>query len=197
VLIINAFIIQLNKHVDRFITRAHAPEKILTYVTSGGADWLPQPDMNVDALTSASRETYIDDLVELITDWMDSAVDQPWEPDDYPLALIYLPQVDVKAACEAIATGQARYRMSHPDLENLINRAGYQYLRFKDVRSALEVFKLNVSLFPDSWNVYDSYGEALLKNGDRESAIFNYTKAVQLNPDSQSSNAILKKLSAK
>ena len=110
------------------------------------------------------------------------------------IALNYFPRVDVKAACEAIALEQERYQALYPNLVNSINRVGYQYLRLKDVQSALEIFKLNVSLFPDSWNVYDSYGEALLINGDRESAIRNYRKAVQINPDSKSANDMLEKL---
>ena len=194
ILIVNSFIIRLNKAVDRFITRALAPEKILVFVTSGGADWLPQPEFTVDALTSASRKVYIHDLVHMITDWIDREDDRNWEPDDYLLALSYSPQVDVKAACEAIVLEQGRYQALYPNLVDMINRVGYRYLRLKDVPSALEVFRLNVSLFPDYWNVYDSYGEALLRHGDRESAIKNYRKAVKLNPDSKSANDMLRKL---
>ena len=43
-------------------------------------------------------------------------------------------------------------------------------------------FKLNIELFPKSSNVYDSYGEALLKQGDKEKTIENYSKSVELNP---------------
>jgi len=194
ILIMNSFIIWLNKDVDQFITHTLAPEKILVFVTSGGADWLPQSEFKVDTFTSASKKAYINDLVYMITDWMDKENDQKWEPDDYLLALNYFPRVDARAACEAIILEQERYLALYPNLVNSINRVGYQYLRLKDVQSALEVFKLNVSLFPDSWNVYDSYGEALLKNGDRESAIRNYRKAVQINPDSKSANDMLEKL---
>ena len=194
ILIVNSFIIRLNKDVDRFITRTLAPERILVFVTSGGADWLPQPEFTVDALTSASRKVYINDLIHMITDWMDKEDDQKWEPDDYLLALSYFPQVDIKAACEAIALEQERYQTLYPNLVDMINLVGYRYLRLKDVPSALEVLRLNISLFPDYWNVYDSYGEALLENGDRESAIGNYRKAVKLNPDSKSANDMLRKM---
>ena len=197
ILIMNSFIIQLNKDVDQFITRALAPQKILAFVTSGGADWLPKPDIEIDAFTSASKKMVINDLVELITDWMGKEDDEDWEPDDYLLALNYFPQVNVKVACEAISSEKERYLAKYPDLENLINRAGYQLLRFKEVQSALEVFMMNIRLFPDSWNVYDSYGEALLIDGERESALSSYRKAVKLNPESKSTNDMLKKLSRK
>jgi len=195
ILIFNSFLIQLNGSVDRFITRTVAPENILVFVTAGGADWLPQPGFRVDAITSASKQAYIKDLVRLISDWLNKENGQKWEPDDYLLALYYFPQIDVKVACKAIALEQLRYRTLYPNLANLINRVGYQFLRLKNVASALEVFRLNIGLFPDSWNVYDSYGEALLASGDRESAIKNYQKALKLNPDSKSANAMLKKLS--
>ena len=47
---------------------------------------------------------------------------------------------------------------------------------------SLIIFKLNVNLFPDSYNAFDSYAEALLKIGDKEAAIINYKKSVDLNP---------------
>ncbi|GAG58415.1 unnamed protein product, partial [marine sediment metagenome] len=147
-----------------------------------------------DAITSASRKLYINELVHLIADWVDKENNKKWQPGDYLLALNYIPQVDVEVAVEAIASEQERYKSLYPNLVDLINRAGYQYLRLKNVPSALEVFRLNISLFPDFWNVYDSYGEALLENGDRDSAIRNFQKALELNPDSKSAQDMLKKL---
>jgi len=194
ILIINSFLIRLNKNVDRFISRAATPDKILLFITSGGADWQPQPELMVDAITSASRKQYITNLVNLITIWVGKEGDQKWEPDDYLLTLRFFPRVDVKAACEAIVLERVRYELRYPNLINLINWTGYQFLRLKDIKSALEVFKLNVSLLPDAWNVYYCYGEALLANGDLEAAIKNYLKAVELNPHSKSANNMLKKL---
>ena len=194
IIIVNSFIIRLNRNVERFIEQSSMPEKVLMFVTSGGADWQPQRQLKVDAITSASREVYVDELVQLITVWTDSDMDQLWQADNYPLALLYFPRIDVKLACEAIALKEEQYRTLYPNLATLLNRAGYQYLRLNSVPSALEVFKLNVALFPDSWNVYDSYGEALLVSGDREAAIKNYGKALELNPSSKSSSAILKKV---
>ena len=37
---------------------------------------------------------------------------------------------------------------------------------------ALEVLKLNTLFFPDSFNTYDSYGEALAQTGKKEEADF-------------------------
>jgi len=65
------------------------------------------------------------------------------------------------------------------------------------VLEAIEVFKINVKEFPESWNVYDSLGEAYVVNGDKESAIENYQKSVELNPNNQSGINALKRLKEK
>jgi tetratricopeptide (TPR) repeat protein len=78
-----------------------------------------------------------------------------------------------------------------------LNIAGYDFLFAKKVKEAIEVFKLNVNLHPDSWNVYDSLGEAYAAAGDKKNAIANYEKAVQLNPNSQGSKQALAKLKQK
>ena len=51
----------------------------------------------------------------------------------------------------------------------------------KSSKHPLQVFKLNTSLYPSDWNVYDSYGEALLKAGQKEEAIKMYQKSSKLN----------------
>jgi tetratricopeptide (TPR) repeat protein len=45
---------------------------------------------------------------------------------------------------------------------------------------ALIVFETNIALFPRSWNVYDSYGEALLKSGRKPEAVAMYQKSIEL-----------------
>src|SRR5262249_32096193 len=66
--------------------------------------------------------------------------------------------------------------------ENQMNRIGYDLLSSKRIKDAVEVFKQNVSDYPQSSNVYDSLGEAYMVNGDRELAIKNYERSVELDP---------------
>jgi cytochrome c-type biogenesis protein CcmH/NrfG len=47
---------------------------------------------------------------------------------------------------------------------------------------------------PNSLNAYDSLGEAYLKNNNRELAIENYEKSVELNPENTNAIEILKEL---
>lgn len=64
------------------------------------------------------------------------------------------------------------------------------------MKEAIEVFKLNVEAFPQSFNVYDSLGEAFAAAGEQELAVKNYEKSLELNPKSQSGIDALKKLKA-
>lgn len=52
-------------------------------------------------------------------------------------------------------------------------------------KEALEIFKLNVFLYPESANVYDSVAEAYASNGEHELAIKNYKRSLELDPKIQ------------
>ena len=50
---------------------------------------------------------------------------------------------------------------------------------------AIEIFKKNVEMNPDSWNVYDSLGEGYMNKGDSELAIKYFSKALEIAPENQ------------
>jgi len=75
-----------------------------------------------------------------------------------------------------------------------LNLLGYHLLRENNIEDAIRIFKLNVEAFPDIANTYDSLGEAYMINGDKESAINNYKKALELQPGSANALKMLKKL---
>ena len=84
---------------------------------------------------------------------------------------------------------------SSPDLrENRINRIGYLLLGKNKVAEAIVIFQLNTEWYPQSANTYDSLGEAYMKAGDRERAIENYEKTLQLSPNSASAMDALRQL---
>ena len=57
------------------------------------------------------------------------------------------------------------------------------------VDEAIKIFELNVEMFPEAFNPYDSLGEAYMIKGDKKLAIKNYAKSLELNP--QNTNAIV------
>ena len=78
--------------------------------------------------------------------------------------------------------------------EDAINSLGYAYLGQEKVEAAIAVFGINVMEFPHSSNVYDSYGEGLMKNGQQAEAIVNYQKSLELNPANLNAVAMLAKM---
>jgi len=81
--------------------------------------------------------------------------------------------------------------------ENQLNAFGYQLLQRNMIKESIEVFKLNVEVYPGSANVYDSLGEAYMKNGDNERAIRNYKKSLELDPSNKNAGEKLKELHEK
>ena len=81
--------------------------------------------------------------------------------------------------------------------ENRINNLGYGLMRQKKIAEAIAILKLNVEFYPTSWNVYDSLAEMYMTNGDKDLAIANYKKSLELNPDNSNGVEMLKKLEAK
>ena len=64
---------------------------------------------------------------------------------------------------------------------SILNRYAYRILgKENEPAWAMALFKLNVELFPEDGNLWDSLGEAYLKYGEKEQAILSYTKAVDL-----------------
>ncbi len=80
------------------------------------------------------------------------------------------------------------------EAENDLNTAGYKLLGNNKIKDAIDVFKMNVKLYPKSSNVYDSLGEAYMKNGDKELAIENYKKSLELAPNNENAKQMLIKL---
>ncbi len=66
-----------------------------------------------------------------------------------------------------------------------MNELGIQLLYENHEKLSLEVLRMNTLLFPKSFNVYDSYGEALRKVGKNQEAIWMYQKSVELNPQNE------------
>ena len=78
--------------------------------------------------------------------------------------------------------------------EGDMNNIGYRLLQAEKVDEAVTVFKLIVDAFPKSFNAYDSYAEGLMTQGNKELAIVNYKKSVEMNPNNQNGIDYLKKL---
>ena len=78
--------------------------------------------------------------------------------------------------------------------EQEMNLLGYRYLGDGKTKDAIKLFKINTIAFPGSWNVYDSLGEAYLKDGQIDLAVKNYEKSLELDPNNENARKALKEI---
>ena len=93
---------------------------------------------------------------------------------------------------ELKSTQPDAYDLSEDELVQL----GYQLIHQKRYKEAIEIFKLSVESYPQSYNTWDSLAEAYMDNGDKDLAITNYEKSIQINPNNRNGIAMLAKLKA-
>lgn len=76
-----------------------------------------------------------------------------------------------------------RRRYVSDRLEAEINREGYNKMQTKNVDIANALFEINIKMFPESANAYDSYAESLMAMGKKEEALKNYQIAIDKDKD--------------
>jgi tetratricopeptide (TPR) repeat protein len=81
--------------------------------------------------------------------------------------------------------------------ERALNRLGYMLLEKGRNADAIVIFKLNVEEYSKSGDAYDSLAEAYAKNGQKQQAIDNYRKCLELDPKNQDAANKLKELEQK
>ena len=86
-----------------------------------------------------------------------------------------------------------KYDISEAGLTNL----GYSLITDRALNDAKKIFELGIELYPDSYNIYDSYGECLIKLKEYENASKAFKKALELNPESFNSERLLEYLKTK
>jgi tetratricopeptide (TPR) repeat protein len=78
-------------------------------------------------------------------------------------------------------TADPTYR--YANFENAINALGYEELAAKRTPNALALFRANTNAYPQSWNAFDSLGEALMAAGLLPDSAAAYRRALQLAPE--------------
>jgi len=84
----------------------------------------------------------------------------------------------ISEAVKAARQKDATFQLPEAD----VNAWGYRLLDQEQTKEAIEIFKLNVSLYPESANTYDSLTDGYLAAGDQALAIKNYKRSLELNP---------------
>ena len=81
-----------------------------------------------------------------------------------------------------------------PDPESRVNTLGYSLLSAKRISEAIVIFEVNARTHPNSWNAYDSLGEAYVNARDKQHALDAYRKSVELNPDNTNAKRTIEQI---
>ncbi len=81
--------------------------------------------------------------------------------------------------------------------EDKLLSVAYHFLHTKDYESAIKIMKLNLKHYQDSWNAFDSLGEAYSFAGNNKEATIHLKKSLELNPENEHAKKLLAKVDGK
>ncbi|HMS66826.1 MAG TPA: serine hydrolase [Saprospiraceae bacterium] len=121
--------------------------------------------------------------------------DKPYDLPKKSIAKLLFDKIEQ----EGINSGIQFFNNFKDDVNYYVNEeelyiVSYKFNQSNDIENAVAVLKIGISFFPNAFNLYDSYGEILLKQGDENKAIDNYKKSVELNPNNKNGIRVLKEL---
>ncbi|NER13495.1 serine hydrolase [Leptobacterium flavescens] len=173
--------------------------KIVTHNGSNGIFfhefmWLPEEDVVIIFSTNAySREVEITwRLKKMLFD--NSYQPKPIKKNSYFLVMDFVKKNKADQADALLSLIKQEYGNDFKNA-NVLNQVGYMLLE-NDPNSdwTLELFKLNVQLFPNNANLWDSLGDGYKNKNDKENAITSYKKALELDPTISASKKSLAEL---
>jgi len=109
----------------------------------------------------------------------------------------YLKDKEYDKALEAYLAIREKDSLDHSLKEGNFNRLGYKELRAKNYDEAKAIFKINMTLYPKSSNVYDSYAEAFRRSGDTITAIEYYKKSITIDSGNRDAKRFIEKYDKK
>ncbi|WP_425290757.1 serine hydrolase [Spirosoma linguale] len=147
----------------------------------------PDDDLAVIVLTNlagSSPENFIEEIAGYYN---------PDIPASDPITSLRL-QLQKRGFEQAIPVANELKKRNLQPNEDELNDWAYRLMSSGQTKEALELFKLNVDLYPQSWNVYDSLAESYERLGNSELAVKHYNRSLALNPDNKNATERLKRL---
>lgn len=109
----------------------------------------------------------------------------------------YFSNNEFDKALEGYLTIQKNDSLDSAINEGGLNELGYKELRDKNYIKAINIFKINMALYPTSSNVYDSYADGLKQSGDTIQAIQYYKKSLTIDSGNSRAKEFIKKYEKK
>lgn len=157
----------------------------------------PQDDLSVVVLTNiagANPEEFIDEIASF---WIAGLSVKDGGGLTRPLKALH---AALKAnGWKAGARVASELRRRDPSLqwsEDELNLWGYRLMQEGEHAPSIAVLELNTMLFPRSGNTFDSLAEACETVGDRDAAIRNYRRSLELDPQNTHATNHLRALGA-
>jgi dienelactone hydrolase len=104
--------------------------------------------------------------------------------------------IDQPGGADKVLARLAETRKGDPQAtlfpEGVVNTIGYDHLQAGEIQDAIEIFKLNVAAFPNSPNTYDSLSDGYIAAGQKELALKNAKRALELLPGDTKDNTQFK-----
>lgn len=114
------------------------------------------------------------------------------EKNPYFFVMSFIEKHEINESNKLLRLIKDRYSSDFSSPE-VLNRLGYMTMRSENNSDwSIELFKLNTLLFENEGNVWDSLGDGYLAKGNKEEAIINFKKAIDLGNEETSEK--LKKL---
>ncbi len=120
---------------------------------------------------------------------------EPYTPNYYSFpVLTEWQQQGILSDTNIDARGLANQIRSKVSSASELNSAGYVFLARGDLEEAINTFRINVILFPEEANPYDSLGEAYMAAGRNDKALMAYEYAQGLAPENEHIKGMITKL---
>ncbi len=143
--------------------------------------WYPEEDLYIVYSTNANSAkvegiAYV--VAKIILD--ESYVPEPIKNNVYYFAMDYINQHSTDKSNELLTLLQENFADDFTN-SGALNTIGNLLLMLnKNLEWSLELFKINVQLYPDDGNLWDSLGDGYKANNLKEDAIKSYQKAIEL-----------------
>ena len=162
----------------RYIPRLEAFSKILEEKAPKGLEWKYTYMEKEDHVSVTHRSIY-DGLEALYIDWRVSE------------SMIQKGLDGIQEHYKALSE---KFGYEIPVLPRVYNLLGYDLIQKKKINEAIEVFELCIKAYPLYWYAYSNLGYCHMLEGNKELAIKNLEKALDLNPSDKISAQRLKRL---
>lgn len=143
--------------------------------------WYPNKDIYISYATNANSskvESIAYAVAKIIFD--ENYTPKPIENNIYSYIMEYTKKNPKSKSKELINLLKENYANDFTN-SRILNTVGNLIIRFKgNLNWAIELFKMNIELYPNDGNLWDSLGDGYKENKQKQEAIKSYKKAIQL-----------------